>query len=155
MYPQIICFLVGFLLGALALALYAANEPVIVKPWQAPDFKPTGTTLLNAIPLTPIEHGGCLPGGIQITPLDQLRAAVTVTDRRISTQKDMDGGRLTMIQIRAAADDWARKQPAPADTLAMLRTCSNDWNGPYPHGYAMIGGALVRAAVARNQVYSK
>jgi hypothetical protein len=151
MYPLIICFLAGFLLGALALALYAANEPVVVKPCQAPDFKPTGAARpLNAIPLTPIERGGCLAGGIQITPLDQLRAAVTVSERRMATLKDIDGRSITMLQIRAAADAFAEEQTDPAGTLALLRRCGYDFDGAYSHGYAMVSGALVRATLNRH-----
>lgn len=93
--------------------------------------------------------GVCQRDGVLITSMDRLRAAVTVADRMIATNRAIDGKRVDMVQIRADADQFAQRQAVPDVTLEMLSRCDESLLHRYPHGYWLVSAALVRESARR------
>lgn len=91
----------------------------------------------------------CRRDGVLITSMDRLRIAVTMADTMIA-RGGLNGQRISMATIRNDADAFARAQPSPSVTLAMLERCDETLLHQYAHGYWLISSALVREAARRN-----
>ena len=91
----------------------------------------------------------CRRDGVLITSMDRLRIAVTMADTMIA-RGGLNGQRINMATIRDDADAFARAQPSPSVTLAMLERCDETLLQQYAHGYWLISSALVRESARRN-----
>src|ERR1700692_3153186 len=54
----------------------------------------------------------CMREGVVVTATERLRAAVTIADLMAAQERSLGGQRVTPAQLRAAADLFARAQPA-------------------------------------------
>lgn len=82
----------------------------------------------------------------------RLRAAVSIADLMAANGRARDGRRVSMTQIQAAADLFARTQVAPGLTLdALARPANDDLLKQYTQGYWLISRALVREVTQRRK----
>lgn len=135
------------IVAALAVAcvlamLYLAVMDALYPPPRAP----------RAPSINQITGADCVPDGVAITSEDRLRVAVIYTDTVIWKRRGPDGRKATVLDIRAEADEFARRQASPDVTLAMLERCDSSLGGRYSQGYWMISSALTREAARRRGV---
>jgi len=91
----------------------------------------------------------CSPDGVAITSDDKVRLVVMMLDHTIATGRGPDGRKMSMLDTRAAADEYAQAQVSPMVTLAMLEQCDQYLLHDYSHGYWMLSSALVRESARR------
>lgn len=146
-------------LNAFLFALFCVATGVAVlyciADWLAPvpewrKIQPVGAGATRQ-PIQIAQLGApCERDGVLITQMDRLRAAVTLADMLIM-RGDLNGHRVSQMQIVSDADRFAQLQVSPDVTIEMLGRCDESLLQRYPHGYWTISAALVRESARRRR----
>ena len=112
----------------------------------APPVTPAKPQTVRVLPVV-----SCAPDGVAITTETALRYAVTQLDVTLMRGRDVQGRRMTPLDVTHMAEAIAAEFPSPEVALGMLDRCEPALRETHPHGYGYLTSALVRAGAAQRR----